>query len=215
MISDAAFSALAESALAQHNPTALASANALDAPSSPATPQSAPPTADGHGPGYAANGGVASGGQITDSSISVEEQQGAVVAPAFEAPAAPEEYRLNVHGLSDKFGDPITFRTEAASACHELGVPQPLASHWVQQVVAGLNQGRTDETLTMARAAQESELRKAWGGEFDGNVKLVTDYLNRAEVKQPGTINALVRSGVGFSPGFYQHALQLAKLKAK
>ncbi len=125
----------------------------------------------------------------------------ALFAEAMAPLATPDAYELpGITAGQQHTPEQTALLTEARTALHGAGLAAPIAKAIAERINDGLGKPPNDIQRAHANAAGTTQLRQAWGADFDANLKAVRGEVRRLAEKSPNLIAWLETSGSGNDP---------------
>lgn len=147
--------------------------------------------------------------------LTPEEQFAAATAPnvgndrvtdsAMARPADPGAYELPGIPAGVHTPEQTELIASTRTALHEAGFAPVIGKFVAERIDAGLKNPPNDIQRAHAQTASLSQLRQAWGPQFDSNLAAVRAEIGRISQKVPGVTEWLERSGAGNDVAVIRH----------
>ena len=131
-----------------------------------------------------------------ESTAPVEDHRFAHIEEAFRPPETPAGYVL------PKFADGVPYSIELdrviRTMAHDVGLDQGLVADLVTRGnKAALRPVMTDEQRELQQATSRAELARAWGPNYEQNMKATTDFVGGIIGRHPALKILLEQNGLG------------------
>lgn len=137
-----------------------------------------------------------------------------IAASAMARPADPGAYELPGIPAGVHTPEQTELIASTRTALHEAGFAPVIGKFVAERVDAGLKNPPNDIQRAHAQTASLSQLRQAWGPQFDSNLAAVRAEIGRISQKVPGVTDWLERSGAGNDVAVIRHLFNAISARA-